>query len=255
MNQYHRALVVSDVHIGWEESNRDEFHDFLTTEVPSQSPDALIFAGDIFEFWRRSIGTVFTNHNDIVNAIEELSESDIDIVALYGNHDAVLKNTNDEEPVVSEYPWQWENFIRFESDGDEFVALHGHQYDERNRNEFMNEAFCNMDDTVGYHASEVWQEFVTNRPWAKGLFPPFDYFNRRNLGPLTHMANPDVMIDEPDRRERIRNSVENTFDEYAIYGHTHVPYYGSESSNCGSWTGSENTYIRVLRGNVTLQTY
>lgn len=45
-------LVISDLHLGYEKSNKDEFYNFL--EDYNTKLDHLIILGDFFDFWRKN---------------------------------------------------------------------------------------------------------------------------------------------------------------------------------------------------------
>ncbi len=48
-----KAVVVSDVHLGYSRSDSDAFLRFIDTYPGWNDTDRFILIGDIFDFWRR----------------------------------------------------------------------------------------------------------------------------------------------------------------------------------------------------------
>ena len=77
-------IVVSDVHLGCQSSNKKEFMQFLemcdTPEI-----DHLVLLGDILDFWRRNNAHVIVENSDVLEKIGHLKAKKIHYVV--GNHD------------------------------------------------------------------------------------------------------------------------------------------------------------------------
>ena len=142
-------VVASDIHAGSPYSNANTFYDFLQTEVPALDPDALILAGDIFEFWFRGMSSTLLEHTHISSALEEFHASGTDVTLVAGNHDRRLftvgAGLGEEAP---DAPWQIGNAYEFESGGRQFVANHGDDGDPLQINALSN-LLCVTDDNLG----------------------------------------------------------------------------------------------------------
>lgn len=77
-------LVVSDLHLGYEKCNRQEFLNFLDYHR-SADIDHLVLLGDIFDFWRRNNAQVIEENEEIMEKINDLNAENIHYIA--GNHD------------------------------------------------------------------------------------------------------------------------------------------------------------------------
>ena len=66
-------LAVSDVHLGYQESNRRDFLSFLKEVCKPLGPDDhLVLLGDILDFWRRNNVTVAIENQLIFKTLESL---------------------------------------------------------------------------------------------------------------------------------------------------------------------------------------
>ncbi|MEM3430712.1 MAG: metallophosphoesterase, partial [Candidatus Bathyarchaeia archaeon] len=81
-------VVVSDVHLGYRNSNRQLFLKFLEDICkPLGSDDHLILLGDILDFWRRNNVLVAVENEIIFKTLESLNSK---IHYIVGNHDYTL---------------------------------------------------------------------------------------------------------------------------------------------------------------------
>lgn len=84
----HRALFLSDVHLGTRSCQAEELLDFLACN----DAETLYLVGDIIDFWcldRRSHWPV--SHNDVLHTLLGKAHAGTRIVLLPGNHDEALK--------------------------------------------------------------------------------------------------------------------------------------------------------------------
>ena len=86
-----KAVVVSDVHLGYERADRDAFLKFLDTYKWNDT-GYFILIGDIFEFWRRQNAEVLVENQKIFDRILSLP---CKIVFVRGNHDYFLEDLAD----------------------------------------------------------------------------------------------------------------------------------------------------------------
>ena len=84
MTKSGKCIVVSDVHLGTEDSNRDKFTEFI--ENLGDDVERLVLLGDIFDFWRRDPVGVLLENIDMVQKLLSL-EPEINVFFVVGNHD------------------------------------------------------------------------------------------------------------------------------------------------------------------------
>lgn len=82
-----RTYVISDVHLGGvPEENEARFLDFLG--AARESADALVIAGDLFDFWFEYRTVVLREHFDALRGLADLVEAGVEVRMIGGNHDA-----------------------------------------------------------------------------------------------------------------------------------------------------------------------
>src|SRR5206468_5531512 len=95
-------IVVSDVHLGYDKSDRDNFNSFIDSElVKLNKNDHLVLLGDILDFWREncidatveyqtdsSAGTITPTNKEglIIKKLYNLQEQ-TQVHYIIGNHD------------------------------------------------------------------------------------------------------------------------------------------------------------------------
>lgn len=254
------ALVVSDIHLGWEESNVSEFMKFLNF-VEKEQPERLVIAGDLFEFWRRGSESVTLEFNDVIDRIEEMNMMGTPVIPLAGNHDWILTGVNDEEPIIQEAPWNFRTSYTFNSGDKTFRVVHGNETDAVNASRRQNTLLCRTSDSTGNKIANGYSNITGRLPLGGASITGPLYFNRFNIRSFSHVANPAQLAeeDESGRRERITRRLTAKYDEYVLFGHTHTPEMGETRhgryANSGSFTGDMNTYIEVVDGEVDVKEF
>lgn len=245
------VLQISDIHLGYEHSNVDAFHTFITEKVPEIDPDLLVVSGDLFEFWRSSIENVFIDHQQEIFELFSIAEGDTDVIVLAGNHDYRF--------ITSDGPVEVADHVLFQSDGREFRVIHGQEYDAKNANNYTNEAMCLTSEDTGQIMSDIWDLWT-------GIVPFNVWINRIEVGmpgtaspagQVQHLNDPEALTKEEsaNRLNIIKTAVEQDNEEYVLYGHTHSAGKYAESVNAGSFTGGNNYYVVVDNGDVELNQY
>jgi len=69
-------LVVSDLHLGYDKCNRDEFLNFLDYHRSAEI-DHLVLLGDIFDFWRRNNAQVVEENEEVMVKLNDLNAKNI----------------------------------------------------------------------------------------------------------------------------------------------------------------------------------
>ncbi len=81
------TCVISDVHLGGVPAdNEARFLDFLG--AVAERADALVIAGDLFDFWFEYRSVVLREHFDALRRLAEVVEAGVEVRMIGGNHDA-----------------------------------------------------------------------------------------------------------------------------------------------------------------------
>jgi UDP-2,3-diacylglucosamine pyrophosphatase LpxH len=257
-----RAVIASDVHLGYELSERDKFLSFLDT-VPSMTPDYFIIAGDLFEFWRRDMTACLLENVDILNKLKELS-TQMEVFLVYGNHDQhVFKTYSAEDSYVE--PFRFYQSINLQSDTSDryYTVSHGHQYDTACRYQRVNNYLCYSTDRLGGYMDRVSrfipQQATLFRPLKASLAPSEPFMLPFGLKLVNYVAEPGFISKNPSvvRTIRLRALGDKHANEYLIYGHTHTPFVDNvqEFADAGCWVKGVCTYLTVVDDNVWLEHY
>lgn len=274
-----KIVVVGDVHIGFDDeeagisANVDEFKEFLNNKVPELNPDTLVINGDLLELWRSSFGALMVKHSDIIQLINGIKDSGVDVVYVPGNHDYRMIELGRELVVDPLKEWEFTEEYKFESGNEEFVCVHGHRTDSINRSRIQNNALCLTTDATGEALSGAWG-FVLDRPilgWLikrdtiiqsqshDSLLSDPALASRPNLRALSHIKNPS-RLSESESKGRFARSVallKESYEETIIAGHTHVQEEQPEQGyyNHGDWLIDGTGYIVVEEGKVEVLNY
>lgn len=84
----HKAIIVSDLHLGIKDSKADEFIDF----IDSNPTELLILNGDIIDGWALNRGSKWKKkHTKVISKLLKLS-NETQIIWIRGNHDEFLQD-------------------------------------------------------------------------------------------------------------------------------------------------------------------
>ena len=263
-----KCVVVSDVHLGTEDSNKDKFADFI--ENQGDDVEHLVLLGDIFDFWRRDPVGVLLENVDIVQKLLSL-EPRINVFFVIGNHDFHLIRFPESYFGVK---FDLKYDLSLEYGGTTYRFIHGHQLENKRFGTLeMYETFADMmcmaGDDVGWAADAIWKKI--------GGGGNILYKIRNLLGLRSHSYNPnpkaswswvkektDEIRLEPEKRDlkkleeyAIALTNERYKGEFLVYGHTHEPFVKMERkiANTGSWVKSSATYLEIDAGGITLKSY
>lgn len=261
-------IAVSDVHLGYDRSNRDDFNKFIDARVNGADIDHLVLLGDIMDFWRRTNVEAAYENRDILIKLQNLKTStgaQIKVHYLAGNHDYSILKLRDRYPEY--YPLDVRKSIRLKSGESNYYFLHGYELEVLARleplsiegYEELSESLCYMEDVLGRFTGSLWHIFCT--------------ITRRDHRLLHTMK---TIIKKPEEREEnisaVRklalSEVKNIFlgmrgDEQLVFGHTHKPFLtkddaGTNVANTGSWVeegSKQNTYIEIINGEMELKEF
>jgi len=117
-------LVVSDIHLGYENCNKKDFIDFLDS-IKSIELDHLVLLGDLFDFWRHNEAEIIIDNDDVLEKLDNLNAKKIHYVV--GNHDYYMLRLN--ERYDNKYPFEISKFLRLEDGGKKFYFIHGYEFE------------------------------------------------------------------------------------------------------------------------------
>jgi UDP-2,3-diacylglucosamine pyrophosphatase LpxH len=244
----HLAIVaVSDQHLGIETADKAAFLRFLDQIQNDSSVTDLVLLGDVVDMWRRDASGVFLENMDVVNRIILLQKK-MRVYYIAGNHDFhVLKLQGKGYPI---------NFIKnltLQQDGVTYKFLHGWEFDEMQREHFMESLCHGMSDEKGNRDTSVWSALTRDEGDVQHLLSII--FNRDSYRKTTQM----LMLDPQERLEGKLKGLEKKAcstvqpGEVLVFGHTHRPFVNAaeNAANTGSWITTapiHNTYVRLEEG-------
>ena len=245
-------IAVSDVHIGYEKSNKDDFNKF-TDEILVKlgSNDHLVLLGDIVDFWRAKNVNIISQNEKLLNKINNL-QSQTNVYYVIGNHDYTILNLMN--MLNDRFPFKvFKNLVLSEGEVN-YYFTHGYQLEAFNLEpltlkdyELLCEGLCDRtEDFLGSFLSNLW-----------GSLKMDFKLEANEMNEILSLTEP------PENRgsiDNIRKQAESQFfknfflgckkDEFLIFGHTHKPFIDKENkvANTGSWVNSTeefNTYITI----------
>jgi UDP-2,3-diacylglucosamine pyrophosphatase LpxH len=268
MTKTGKCVVVSDVHLGTEYSNKEQFIDLI--DNLEDEVERFVLLGDIFDLWRRDPVGVLLENIDIVHKLLSL-ESRINVFFVVGNHDFHLMKFPESYWGVT---FDLKYDLSLEYGDTTYRFLHGHQLENKRFGTLeMYETFADMmcmaGDDVGWAADAIWKEIGNGgNIWHKirNLFG----FGSRSSNPNPKATfswvkdKTNEISREPEKRDlkMLEDYAVNLIDErykgeFLVYGHTHEPFVKMEKkiANTGSWAKSSATYLEIDEGGVTLKSF
>jgi len=249
-------VVVSDVHLGYRNSNRQLFLKFLEEICKPLGPDDhLILLGDILDFWRRNNVLVAIENEIIFKTLESLNSK---IHYIVGNHDYTLITLKLPE---NQY-FNVVKTLRIRDGGATYNFIHGYQLEVLALLEPLTieeyESICislcqRTGDFIGDILSVLWD--TLHLSFKKG--------DRRQKAISSITEVPESRRDMHRVEQLAKSSVKDLFlglerGARLIFGHTHRPFIDGNVANSGSWVSDatiQNTYITIENGNMELKVY
>jgi UDP-2,3-diacylglucosamine pyrophosphatase LpxH len=240
-------IAISDQHLGIEASDKAAFLRFLNQLQSDASVTDLVLLGDVVDMWRRDASGVFLENKDVLDQVILLQKK-MRVYYIAGNHDFhVLKLQGRGYPV---------NFLRnltLQQDGVTYKFFHGWEFDEMQREHFM-ESLCHaMSDEKGDRDNHIWAALTRDKGDLRYVLTML--FNRGSI----RRATETLQLDPQERLKETLNGVEKKASstvqpgEVLIFGHTHHPFVNKAGNvaNTGSWITTmpvHNTYVRLEGG-------
>lgn len=240
-------VAVSDQHLGYENVDKSGFNRFLDKLQGDSSVTDLVLLGDVVDMWRRDASGVFLENKDTFDKIIGL-QNKMHIHYIAGNHDYhVLKLQG------HGYPFKFVRDVTIPQDGINCVFRHGYEFDEMQREHFM-ESLCHaMSDSKGDRDNNIWAALGRDKGDLGHVLSMI--FQRGSVTKQTALLllDPEERLAESLSRVEKRAHASVQPGEILIFGHTHRPFVNKEENvaNTGSWittSAIHNTYVRVEKG-------
>ncbi len=254
-------IAVSDVHLGTENSNSNDFLRFLEL-CNTADIDDLVLLGDIMDFWRRNNAKIVIDE-DNAKILEKIALLDVkNIHYIVGNHDYYMLRLF--ERYEDSYPFSVSKSLRLENGGRSFYFIHGYELEVLEtlqpatieQYEVFSENMCFAEDMIGGFASSLWSmksgcEDIIDKTTQFLKKPPNEREDIANIYDLAISKGAYILLGMKP-------------DEYLVYGHTHRPYASEKHkrANTGAWVQdnklknkSINTYVKIKDGEVSLQKF
>ncbi|MDA4123483.1 MAG: metallophosphoesterase family protein [Thaumarchaeota archaeon] len=240
-------VAVSDQHLGIETVDKAAFNRFLDQIQTDDSVTDLVLLGDVVDMWRRDASGVFLENKDTFDRIIALQKK-MHVYYIAGNHDYHVLRLQGHG-----YPVAFQKDLSLQQAGVTIRFLHGYEFDEMQREHFM-ESLCHaMSDEKGSRDNNIWAALGRDDSDLKRFF---DSIFRK--GSMRAQAQA-LLLDPTERLKETLGGVEKKARESVlpgqvlIFGHTHRPFIDSAGNlaNTGSWLTTapiHNTYIRIEGG-------
>lgn len=266
-------LVFSDVHLGYEKCNREDFSKFLDN-CKNKDIDHLVILGDLFDFWRRKNSKIIIENEDILKKFSNLNAKNIHYVV--GNHDYYMLKLN--ERYDNNFPFTVSKFLRLEDSGKTFYFIHGYEFEVLNLEpmtleeyEEFSESSCFNEDIVGGIEGNSYDIAQKAKSEIEGTLNKMErVFVKKESFKNQLIVDPRERLDSLDETKKIyefATSVGKYFllgmkpDERLVFGHTHGPFINEDNTvaNTGSWIDEikekkyQNSYIEINNGIMELK--
>jgi UDP-2,3-diacylglucosamine pyrophosphatase LpxH len=252
-------LAVSDVHIGYEKANVEEFNRFLMAVSCRTDVSRLVILGDLIDMWRRDVSGLFLENRRTIELLLELKRK-IAVNYIVGNHDYHLRKL-----VGESYPLKFERAkhycIRDTSGEVTYVFKHGWEFDFEQCPPVMEYLCMNLSNNPGVIRSGFWGWITSHHNASKCVTKAikanvkgrYNFFTRKNhrtlylsslQTPASQRQSHGFTVVETIARDSLKPG------EVLVFGHTHRPLVSEDRRlvNTGSWVNEgeiANTYVEL----------
>ena len=228
-----KAIIVSDLHLGYEKCNSKAFLDFLLECISKgiSKEYSLFILGDFWDLWRKHDIIYSTESDEILSLVNQFK----DVYYLPGNHDHITLDTARNHPDFNCY--NINRYFRIKSGQKNFYLVHGHELEVISKlismklSEYDNisDQLCRMNDTEGNIASYLHETF--HKVFTRGQPQITDF-----LQTAEQRKGMDA-IDKLAKSKARYPLLGMQLDDILIFGHTHRPYIDYENNviNTGAW--------------------
>jgi UDP-2,3-diacylglucosamine pyrophosphatase LpxH len=240
-------VAVSDQHLGIETADKAAFLRFLDQLQSDSSVTDLVLLGDVVDMWRRDASGVFLENREVIDKVILLKKN-MTVHYIAGNHDFhVLKLQG------HGYPFTFVRDLTIQQNGVNCRFRHGWEFDDMQREHFMESLCHGMSDEKGNRDTSIWASLSRDKGDVQHLLSII--FNKDQYKRTTQM----LMLDPEERLAGKFEGLEKKAcasvqpGEILVFGHTHRPFVNDteNAANTGSWITTSpvhNTYVRVEGG-------
>lgn len=239
---WHRAIFISDIHLGTRASQADQLLEFLK----HNDAQTIYLVGDIVDFWRVKRGPVWPQaHNDVLQKLMRKVRKGTRLVYIPGNHDEGLRDYAGAHFGGIEILRQC---VHETADGKRLLVMHGDEFDVVVR-------YARWLALLGDHGYELalWSNLPLNwvrRRLGLGYWSLSAYLKLRVKQAVNFIGEFEHALAAEARRFGA---------DGIVCGHIHHAadrmIDGVRYLNCGDWVESctalvegENGEIRLIRG-------
>ena len=229
-----KAIIVSDLHLGYEKCNATAFTDFLADQISKGNSKeySLFILGDLWDLWRKHDIIYSRESDEVLSLINQFK----DVYYLPGNHDHITLDAAEHYPDFNCY--NISRYFRIKSGEKNFFLVHGHELEVLSKlislkpSEYdkISDELCRMNDTEGNIASYLHDMY--HKVFKQGQPQITDF-----LQTAEQREGMDA-IDKFARSKARYPLLGMQLNDILIFGHTHRPYIDIENSvvNTGAWT-------------------
>ncbi|MFY9796165.1 MAG: metallophosphoesterase [Candidatus Nitrosopolaris sp.] len=118
-----KAIIVSDLHLGYEKCNATAFTDFLEDCISNGTSKeySLFILGDLWDLWRKHDIIYSRESDEVLSLINQFK----DVYYLPGNHDHITLDAAHNYPDFNCY--NISRYFRIKSGEKNFFLVHGHE--------------------------------------------------------------------------------------------------------------------------------
>ena len=228
-----KAIIISDVHVGYEKSNAAAFADFLSDCISKgiSKEYSLFILGDLWDLWRKHDIIYSKESDDILSLVNQFKE----VYYLPGNHDHIILDAAQNYPDFNCY--NIGKYFRIKSGNNNFFLVHGHELEVISKlismkvSEYdkISDQLCRMNDTEGKIASYLHETF--HKVFTKGQPQITDFLQ------IAEQRQGMDAIDKFAKSKAKYLLLGMQLNDILIFGHTHRPYNDIHNSvvNTGGW--------------------
>ena len=220
---YKNPVIISDIHLGSENSRTDELYDFLDN---LKEIDLLVINGDLFDSLDSRLNK---KHWKILSKLRKMSD-DLKLVWCVGNHD---------------YP---------------HPEIIGHLIGAEICDEFKFETGENNIVSVICIHGHIWDDFITKHPvityiadFIYNIAQRFD--KNHNIAKWLKSSSKSFLRCKDKIKEEALQYLLNCDANIIVCGHTHFPENHGKYFNSGCWTEIPPSYLIFQDGNCIIQKY
>ena len=165
-----KAIIISDIHIGYEKSNSSAVVDFLSDCISKgiSKESSLFILGDLWDLWRKHDIIYSKESDDILSLVNQFR----DVYYLPGNHDHIVLDATQNYPDFNCY--NIAKYFRIRRGQKDFFLVHGHELEvisklismKLSEYDKISDQLCRMNDTEGKIASYLHETF--HKVFTKG---------------------------------------------------------------------------------------